>query len=77
MTEAQLNRRWQKLCEDIAALAKKRGAIEPFIFACEAGLCVLDGPPFDDATGKARGEAELFTLPVPPSAVVAYDAGGW
>lgn len=70
MTEAQLNKRWQKLCADIAALAKKRGAVEPFIFACESGLCITDGQP--------KGGADvLFTLPKPPMEVVTYDAGGW
>lgn len=70
MTEAQLNRRWQKLCADIATLAKERGAAEPFIFACESGLCVCDGEPESNAD-------VLFTLPHPPSSVVAYDSGGW
>jgi hypothetical protein len=70
VTEAQLNKRWQALCADIATLARQRGAKEPFIFACEGGLCITDGPP-------ASGADVLFTLRKPPCAVVNYDAGGW
>jgi hypothetical protein len=68
--EEQLNRRWQKLCADIAILARERGAQEPFIYACESGLCVTDGPP----NGAA---SVLFMLSKPPSSVVTFDAGGW
>ena len=69
VTEAQLNKRWQALCADIAALARERGAKDPFIYACEGGLCVTDGLP---NSGNI-----LFTLPKPPLAVVTFDAGGW
>ena len=65
-----LNKRWQKLCADIAQEAKRLGATEPFIFACEAGLCVCDGQP-------KNGASVLFTLPHPRSSVITYDAGGW
>ncbi len=65
-----LNKRWQKLCADIAQEARRLGAEEPFIFASEAGLCVCDGLP--------NGSADvLFRLPPPPSSVVTYDSGGW
>lgn len=70
MLEAQLNKRWQKLCADIADLARERGAKEPFIYACESGLCVTDGPP-------ANGADVLFVLNKPPLAIVSYDSGGW
>lgn len=70
VTETQLNKRWQALCVDIASLARERGAREPFIFACESGLCVTDGEP--------KGGADvLFTLSKPPIAIVTFDAGGW
>ncbi len=72
MTEEQLNKRWQALCADIATLARKRGANEPFIFACESGLCVTDGLPT-----SGSDDAILFTLPKPPNSVVSYDSGGW
>lgn len=67
---ASLNKRWQRLCADIAAEARKQGAKEPFIYACESGICVTDGLP-------ASGANVLFTLPKPPHIVVDYDAGGW
>ena len=66
----ELNRRWQALCADIAHEARLRGAKDPFIFACESGLCILDGPP-------VRGDQVLFKLAAPPRLVVSYDAGGW
>ncbi len=65
----QLNERWQKLCVDIATEARRQGAKEPFIYACEGGLCVTDGMP--------QSNNILFTLTKPPIAVVSYDAGGW
>lgn len=78
MSEAQLNKRWQKLCADVAEEARRQGAKEPFIFACESGLCVLDGAPGTPAVdNRSRGHEVLFTLPKPPSRVVAFDAGGW
>lgn len=77
MTKKQLNKRWQKLCTDIAGLAREEGAKEPFLFACESGLVVLDGPPFKDHTQVSRQDAVLFILPWPPGALMACDAGGW
>lgn len=74
--EERLNARWQKLCADIAELARERGAREPFIFACESGLCVLDGPAFDQDE-NARERDVLFVLPKPPLTVAAFDSGGW
>ncbi len=71
---AQLQARWSRLCADIAEEARNQGASEPFIFACESGLCVLDGPAHPD-NGAGRGDEVLFTLRVPID--VAYDAGGW
>lgn len=68
--DLELNKRWQKLCADIAAEARARGAKNPFIFACESGLCVLDGQP-------THGDRVLFMLNKPPMAVVDFDAGGW
>ena len=67
--EEQLNKRWQSLCADIATLARALGAKEPFIYACESGLCITDSEP--------NGAAVLFTLPKPPATVVTFDAGGW
>lgn len=71
---AGLRTRWLTLCKDIDAEARRQGATAPEIFACESGLCVLDGPPFDDQE-KARSKAVLFTLPRP--VVIKFDAGGW
>ena len=73
----RLNRRWQKLCADIAVEALRQGAKAPFIFACESGLCILDGPPFDAPTQVGHSEAILFVLSKPPGSVIAFDAGGW
>jgi hypothetical protein len=70
MTIDALNKRWQRLCADIAAEAYRRGAKEPFIYAREGGLCVTDGEP-DSAADV------LFSLDKPPIAVVSYGAGGW
>ncbi len=74
--EHALRRRWKRLCEDIAEEARRRGAKDPFIFACEHGLCILDGPPFD-ANENPRNSAEIFTLAPPLVTTISYDAGGW
>ena len=73
--EARLKVRWQKLCKDLADEARSQGAEKPFIFACESGLVVLDGPPFEEATQKPRQDAILFVLPWPST--IPCDAGGW
>ena len=73
----KLNKQWLALCADIAEEARRQGAEDPFIFACESGLCVLDGPPFDSSTSASRWESILFTLPTPPVTVIAFDTGGW
>lgn len=72
---AQIQARWSKLCADIADEARRQGAAKPFVFACESGLCVLDGPAHP-SDGHPRGGDVLFTLRV-PTGVVAYDAGSW
>jgi len=72
----QLNKRWHRLCSDIANEARARGAKEPFLFACESGIVVLDGPPFGE-NEDSRQDSILFILPWPPQAIIACDAGGW
>jgi hypothetical protein len=76
-TKDQLNKRWQKLCEDIAAEARRQGAVEPLIFASEAGLCVIDSAGLEHPKAKSMNDAILFVLRPPPKSLIMYDSGGW
>jgi len=73
-TPNQLEKRWQKLCKDIAEEARRQGAVEPLIFASEAGLCVIDS-----AGLGSRRRSRMIATPrkTDKGWLVIFDCGHW